>query len=271
MTAPAASAPRERTTLTQRLASVIQPRWLISLGSLTVLLVIWQAFGPSQPLFASYPTAILSASFEAFLPDMLPAWGATLLGYGVGLVIAIPLSLVIGIAMGRVRLIDLILSPYVNALYVTPRIALIPVLVLWFGLDFNLRVSIVVLSSIFPMIVNTYIGMRLVNRELLDVGIVFTASARQRLFTIVLPASLPYIFTGLRLGTARALGGVIVAEMTASFTGIGQRLVNYGVFFEIDRMFVAVVSIGVFGLLLAKGVAILQARLAPWTAAVRSQ
>lgn len=271
MSAPHAAPAASRLSLPPRVSSILGSRWTLFLASLSVLLVIWQAFGPSQPLFASYPTAIAAAAVQAFIPDMLPAWWATLVGYAAGLMISMPLAQIIGVAMGRSRLVDLILSPYVNALYVTPRIALIPVLVLWFGLDFNLRVSIVVLSSIFPMIINTYTGMHQVSQELLEVGTVFTATPRQRLFTIVVPASMPYVFTGLRLGTARALGGIIVAEMTASFTGIGQRLINYGTFFEIDRLFVGVVSIGVFGLLLARAVVLLQARLAPWTEAVRTQ
>ncbi|MFI5254077.1 MAG: ABC transporter permease, partial [Candidatus Limnocylindrales bacterium] len=214
---------------------------------------------------------ILQAGIKIALPDILPSWGSTLLGFGVGLAIAIPLSLVIGVAMGRSRLVDIILAPYVNALYVTPRIALIPVLVLWFGLDFSLRTTIVVLSAVFPMIVNTYTGMKHVDRALLDVGRAFTANAQQRLRTIVLPGSLPYIFAGLRIGTARALGGVIVAEMTASFSGIGRRLINYGTFFEIDKMFVAIISIGIFGLLLARGLAWSQRRVAPWTHGVRTR
>jgi ABC-type nitrate/sulfonate/bicarbonate transport system permease component len=246
-------------------------RQALAVLSLAVLLGLWQAFGPIQPLFASYPTQILSAALKVAIPEILPAWGTTLIGFAVGLAISIPLAIAIGIAMGRNRLIDTILSPYVNALYVTPRIALIPLLVLWFGLEFNLRISIVILSSIFPIIVNTYAGMRQVDRALLDVGRAFTANRHQRLLTIVLPGSLPYIFAGLRIGTARALGGIIVAEMTASLTGIGRRLVNYGTFFEIDRMFVAIISIGIFGLIIARGLLWIQRRAAPWTQAVRAR
>ncbi|MGH2512973.1 MAG: ABC transporter permease, partial [Candidatus Limnocylindrales bacterium] len=188
------------------LGGLLKSRQFLALASLAIVLGLWQAFGPIQPLFASYPTAIASAAVTVFIPDLLPSWGSTLVGYGLGLLVAIPVGIAIGVAMGRSRLIDLIMSPYVNALYVTPRIALIPVLVLWFGLDLKLRLSIVILSAIFPIIVNTYIGMKQVDRALLDVGRVFTANGRQRLFTIILPGSLPYIFAGLRIGTARALG-----------------------------------------------------------------
>jgi NitT/TauT family transport system permease protein len=256
---------------TDRVRGAIRPRHLLAVTSLAVVLALWQVFGPNQPLFASYPSAIAAAAVKIVFSEILPAWGSTLLGFAVGLVISIPLAVALGVAMGRSRLVDTILAPYVNALYVTPRIALIPLLVLWFGLDFNLRVSIVVLSAIFPLIINTYIGMKQVDRNLLDVGRAFTASRRQRLFTIVLPGSVPYIFAGLRIGTARALGGIIVAEMTASITGIGRRLTNYGTFFEIDRLFVAIISIGIFGLLLARSIAWIQRRAAPWTQAARTQ
>lgn len=253
-----------------RLRGAIRIRYIVAVLSFLALLVPWQVFGPNQPLFASYPSAIVGAAMAVTVSQILPAWGSTLAGFIVGLVIAIPIAIVIGVAMGRSRLIDTILAPYVNALYVTPRIALIPVLVLWFGLDFNLRLSIVILSAVFPMIINTYAGMRQVDRNLLDVGRAFTADSRQRLWTIVLPGSLPFIFAGLRISTARALGGVIVAEMTASFSGIGRRLIDYGTFFEIDRMFVAIISIGIFGLLLGRGVVWLQRRVAPWTQAART-
>jgi NitT/TauT family transport system permease protein len=239
--------------------------------SILVVLAAWEAYGRSHPLFTSYPTEILAAAPRIFLPSLVPALGSTLTGYSVGLLLAIPAAIAIGVAMGRNRLVDLILGPYVNALYVTPRIALIPLLVLWFGLDFRLRVAIVFLSAVFPIIVNTYAGMKEVDQALLDVGRVFTANRSQRLRTIVLPGSLPYIFTGLRLGVARALGGVIVAEMTASISGIGRLLGNYGRFFKVGELFVTIITIGILGLVLTMGLAFIQRRFAPWTAAARAR
>ena len=238
----------------------------IALLSLTIVLLAWELLGRRQPLFASYPSEIAVAASRIFFRDIIPAFISTLIGFSAGLALAIPLALVIGVAMGRVQLIDIILAPYVNALYVTPRIALIPLLVLWFGLDFKLRVAIVVLSAIFPMIVNTYAGTRNVDQALLEVGRVFVANGRQRLVTIILPGSLPFVFTGLRLGIARALGGVIVAEMSASLTGIGRKLVDYGTFFLVDQLFVGIIAVGIFGLLITGALRSLQRWAAPWTA-----
>jgi ABC-type nitrate/sulfonate/bicarbonate transport system, permease component len=270
-TAPRLQPNQGSVSLVGRVRGSIERRHVVAIVAFAVILSLWQAFGPIQPLFASYPSQIVAAALKITLTEILPGWGSTLLGFTVGLAVAIPIAIALGVAMGRNRLVDTILAPYVNALYVTPRIALIPLLVLWFGLEFQLRVAIVILSAVFPIIINTYTGMRHVDRNLLDVGRAFTANRRQRLFTIVLPGSLPYIFAGLRIGTARALGGIIVAEMTASITGIGRRLVNYGTFFEIDRLFVAIISIGIFGLLIARGLAWIQRRTAPWTHAVRTR
>lgn len=261
-------APTSQASLLRR---VLASREGLMVISVLVVLTAWELYGRTRPLFTSYPTQILAAAPKIFLPSILPALQSTMLGYTVGLVISIPVAIAIGVAMGRNRLIDLILGPYVNALYVTPRIALIPLLVLWFGLDFKLRVAIVVLSAVFPMIVNTYAGMKEVDKSLVDVGRVFTANRSQRLRTIVLPGSLPYIFTGLRLGVARALGGVIVAEMTASISGIGRLLGNYGRFFRVAELFVTIITIGILGLALTMGLAFIQRRFAPWTAAARAK
>jgi ABC-type nitrate/sulfonate/bicarbonate transport system permease component len=241
------------------------------LTSVLVVLTAWELYGRTRPLFTSYPTAIAQAAPTIFLPSIVPALGSTMLGFSVGLAIAVPLGIAIGVAMGRNRLVELVLSPYVSALYVTPRIALIPLLVLWFGLDFKLRVAIVALSAVFPIIVNTYAGMKEVDQALLDVGRVFMANGSQRLRTIVLPGSLPYIFTGLRLGVARALGGVIVAELSSSISGIGRLLGNYGRFFKVPELFFTIIVIGVVGLLLTMGLAYIQRRFAPWTAGVRTR
>jgi len=187
----------------------------LRLLSLAVVGSVWEAWGRGNPFFASYPTAIMEASARIFFPEVLPAFVTTVTALFVGIAIATPIGLAVGFAMGRIRLADVALTPYVNAIYATPRIALIPILVLWLGIDFNLRITIVALGAVFPIIVNTYAGAKHVDPELLDIGRAFMASPRQALWSIVLPSSLPYFFAGFRIGLGRGVSGVIVAEWAA--------------------------------------------------------
>jgi ABC-type nitrate/sulfonate/bicarbonate transport system permease component len=136
--------------------------------------------------------------------------------------------------------------------------------VLWLGIDFQLRVAIVVLSSIFPIIINMHAGVKEVDRELLDVGRAFTASRRQELRTIVLPGSLPFMFTGLRIGLARALGGVITAELTAAVVGVGRLIIDGARFLRLDEMFVPLILFGIISIMFTAILGFLQELAMPW-------
>jgi NitT/TauT family transport system permease protein len=225
----------------------------------------WEVWGRANPFFASYPSAIAEAASRTFIPSVAPAFATTLTAMAVGMVIATPIGIAIGFAMGRIRLFDVALTPYVYAIYATPRIALIPILVLWLGIDFNLRITIVALGAVFPIIVNTYVGAKNTDRELLDVGHAFTASSWQVLRTIVLPASLPFIFAGVRIGIGRAVSGVIVAEMTSALTGVGRLLISHAKYLQTAELFVGVMTLGLFSLVLYAGLARLQRVMTPWS------
>ncbi len=237
---------------------------VLRIVSLIVVFGVWEAWGSSRPFFASHPTAIFEAARETFIPEVLPAFLTTVTALLVGLAIATPIGVALGFAMGRVRLLDVALTPYINAIYATPRIALIPVLVLWVGISFELRVTIVALGAVFPVTINTYTGSKHVDAELLDTGYSFTASASQILRTIVVPSSLPYIFAGFRIGIGRGVSGVIVAEMTSALTGLGRIMIENAKYFQIAEVFVAIMTLGIFSLFLFEGVARVQRRLTPW-------
>lgn len=232
--------------------------------SLIFVLGVWEVWGSARPFFASHPTAIFQAAQETFIPVVLPAFLTTVTALLVGLAIATPIGIVVGFAMGRVRLLDVALTPYINAIYATPRIALIPVLVLWVGISFELRVTIVALGAVFPVIINTYTGAKHVDAELIDTGYSFTASPSQILRTIVMPSSLPFIFAGFRIGIGRGVSGVIVAEMTSALTGLGRIMIENAKYFQIAEVFVAIMTLGIFSLFLFEGVARVQRRLTPW-------
>jgi ABC-type nitrate/sulfonate/bicarbonate transport system permease component len=232
--------------------------------SLVVVGGTWQAWGSANPFFASYPSEIFEAASRNLFPLVLPAFVTTLTALMTGLGIATPIGILVGFAMGRVRILDVALTPYINAIYATPRIALIPVLVLWLGIDFNLRVTIVALGAVFPIIVNTYAGAKHVDAELLDTGRSFMASNGQILSTIIMPSSVPYIFAGFRIGIGRAVSGVIVAEMTSALTGIGRLMIEDAKYLQIDEVFVSIMVLGIFSLLLFDVVARVQRWLTPW-------
>jgi NitT/TauT family transport system permease protein len=248
----------------QTLLGALRSPWGLRIASLVVVFGAWEILGRSRPLFTSYPSAVLTAAVEIFVPQVIPAFASTLSGFTVGFAIAAVLGVLIGIAMGWVRVVEIALQPYVNAFYATPRVALIPLLILWLGIDFRLRVAIVVLSAVFPIIVNTFAGVKHADAELLDVGRAFTATRMQQLRTIVIPGCLPFVFTGLRIGLARALGGVVVAEMAAAVTGIGRLILDDAKFLRLDQMFVPLILLGVIAIALTSALVWIQRRTTPW-------
>lgn len=262
--APAPSRPGLRVP---PVAASILPRLL----SLVVVLAAWELYGRANAIFLSYPSAVAAAFVARLVPDILPAFVHTGEAFALGFGILLPLGIVIGMAMGRSRTIDTILGPYVNAFYVTPRVTLIPLLVLWLGIGFTMQVAIVILAGIFPVIVTVYAGARIVDRDLVEVGQTFVASRAQIFRTIIVPGTIPYIFTGARLGLARAIGGVISAEMTVAITGVGRLLIQKAQFFKIDEMFAPLIVLGLLSIALTSSLLWLQRRFTPWAAEVRSR
>ena len=128
----------------------------------------------------------------------------------------------------------------------------------------ELRVTVVVLSAIFPIIINVYTGARNVDAEYLEAAQAFAASRWQQLRTVIIPGSLPFVFAGLRIGVARSLIGVTVAEMTAAITGTGALLIAFGRAFATDRLFVPVIILGLLSIALGELVHLLQRRAMPW-------
>lgn len=248
MTAATAARPLRRAPGSGRRSFLRRPMTL-RLLSLLVVLGAWQLFG--NEFSTSFPLDIARALPHSLSQDVIPSFGDTLKGFGAGYAVCVLVGIPVGLAMARSRLVELALEPYVMALYATPRLALIPALILWLGINFELRFAVVVVSGLFPIILNTYLGAKEVDRNLLDAGKAFAAGPLQTLRTIVIPGSLPYIFAGLRLGMARAFIGIIVAEIETSVLGIGN-LINADVQrLRFDEMWVAIISLGVFSIVFA--------------------
>jgi ABC-type nitrate/sulfonate/bicarbonate transport system permease component len=263
--APGTAARARRDRAAARRGRLTSP-WGLRVLSIIVVTAVWELLGRTDPTVASHPSAIAAAAVDLIGGDgpLLGALADTLKGLAVGFAISVVLGVAIGYLMGMFRLVEVALDPYVNALYATPRIALVPLLVLWVGIGFELRVTIVVLSAIFPIIMNVHAGTRNVDRELIDTGRVFAATRWQLLRTVTIPGSLPYVFAGIRIGIAKALVGIIVAEMTAAATGTGQLLLQFGRYFETDKLFVPIIMLGLLSILLVEAMYAIERRAMPW-------
>jgi len=236
--------------------------------ALSVLLTLglWEWYGRGvDPIFMSYPTAILAAVPQMIAKGELQrALLLTLQGLSIGFVLAIIFGILIGLLMGRYRFFDYLLDVQISALYSTPNVALIPLLILWFGLGMNSKIVIVFLAAFFPIIVNTYGGVRNVSRGLVEIAQAEGASEAQIFGKIILPASLPFIMTGIRLAVGRAVVGMVVAEMFTAITGLGGAIVYYSNAFATDKLFVVIILLALLGVALTEGVKFLEVRLAPW-------
>jgi NitT/TauT family transport system permease protein len=244
ITAPAAPA--------RRLPRIRVGRSLVlRLLSVAVVLGGWQLFGTAYS--TSFPSSIARSAVHTFASEVVPSFQDTLEGFGVGFAICIVVGVPLGLLMARSRIAELALEPYVNALYATPRLALIPVLILWLGVNFHLRVAVVIVSGLFPIVLNSYLGAREVDPKLLDVGKAFAATRFQVLRTIVFPGSLAYTFAGIRIGFGRAFIGMIVAEIETSAVGIGNLISQDASEIRMDAMWVAIISLGLFSIVLSVG------------------
>jgi NitT/TauT family transport system permease protein len=231
-----------------------------------VVLGAWEVFGAQiNPIFLSTPSRIAVALFNLVRTgELLVALRLSLLGLVIGFAAAVVIGVPMGVLMGRSRTVAAALEPWVNALYVTPRVALIPLLLIWFGIGFEAQLVVIFLSSVFPLIINSYAGVREISSNLVDTARSFCASERQLFFEVILPASVPFIMTGLRLGIGQAVIGMIVAQMFLALSGLGKLLVNYGDFYKTDYVFAVVIVIGLLGVVLTEGVKIVERRFAHW-------
>jgi ABC-type nitrate/sulfonate/bicarbonate transport system permease component len=239
---------------------------LIRFASVVATLAIWEWYGRGvDPVFLSYPTAILAALPQMIASGELPAaLFSSLQSLAVGLATAIIFGTLLGLLMGRYRTVDAIFSMQVSALYSTPNVALIPLLILWFGLGLVSKIVIVFLAAVFPIVVNTYSGVRNVSRGMVEVALAEGANEAQVLSKIIVPASLPFIMTGIRLSMGRAVVGMVVAEMFTAVSGLGGAIVYYGNAFATAKLFVVIIVLALLGVTLTEVVRFAEQRLAPW-------
>jgi NitT/TauT family transport system permease protein len=238
--------PARRLDLRARASSALNSRPVLFAASLVVILSIWQLAGTGHPYTITTPSAVWNAATNDMTSLVLPAFGTTLKAFGIGFALCVAVGIPVGLLMGQSRLVELALAPYISALYATPRVALIPIVMLWAGLAFGLQLVVAFLFGVFPIILNVYIGVKEVQREYIDVGTAFAAGRGRVLWTIIIPGSLHYIFAGMRIGLGYAMIGTVVAELEASVQGIGNLMHVFGQELKIADVWVPLILLGVF-------------------------
>ena len=246
------------------------PSWVITIASLVVLLGAWEIFGRDiNPVFGSYPSAIAEAFWQLARTGKL--WAAMidslrpfLLGYALAILIGVP----IGLVTGRFRAVEAAIGIYVTAGYAMPLVALVPLLVLWLGLGFAVKVAVVFLMSVFPICINTWLGVTAVPKTLIEVGKSFVASDSVILRRIILPATLPYIMAGIRLAVGRAVVAMVIAEFFTSISGLGAVIITSANNFDTATMFVPIVILMVMAIGLNTLIGAVEHWVAPWQAEI---
>jgi NitT/TauT family transport system permease protein len=239
---------------------------IVSLGT---VLVIWQIFGGQvdQTLFTT-PSKIALAAVDMIESGELWYYlSSSLVVLAIGLSLAAVIGVIIGLVLARFWVLDVGLGVYITFLYSIPSVALVPLIVLWAGFDLTAKVIILFLFAFFPMVINTYQGVKNVDHKLLEVGRSFRCSERQLWTNIVLPGALPFIVTGLRLAVGRGLIGMVLADLYTAISGVGYLIVRTASTYQVDKMFVPIVTLGLLGVTLTACVRFLEVRVAPWTKA----
>ena len=231
-----------------------------------VILAVWEIGGRQiSPYLFAPPSAIIGAAGQVIGSGELWKYlQGSLKVFLIGTTLGTLVGVLAGIAMARVRLLDLSLEPLVIALYSTPMVALIPLLVLWLGFGDSAKAAVIFLFTLFPVLLNTYQGVKSVDPKLLEVARSYRSSERALWLDVILPSSLPFMVAGVRLAIGRGLVGMVVADLYTAVSGVGYLIVRYAQNLQIDRLFVPVVVLSLMGVTLVQGLRWLEARVAPW-------
>jgi ABC-type nitrate/sulfonate/bicarbonate transport system permease component len=238
----------------------------VRIVSLVVVLLLWEYYGRRvNPILFTYPWAIARAFVSLVASGELQSYmKESLLVLTYASVLSIIVGVVLGVVMGRFSLVEWATDIYVSALYSTPMVAMVPLIVLWFGFRVPAKVIVVFLFMVFPVLLNTYEGVKNVDRNLQEVARAFCSSERQLWRHLIIPSAIPFIVAGVRLAIGRGLVGMIVAEFYTSVTGLGYMIVRYANAFETDKLFVPIVVVMILGVGLMSLAKWVEGRIAPW-------
>jgi NitT/TauT family transport system permease protein len=243
------------------------PNYASVLG-ITGFIVIWELICRLKlvpPLFLPAPSAIVTAGIDMLTNgELLSNLFASLYRIAGGYVIGATIGIIIGLILGFSKWADAILTPIVYSIYPIPKIALLPLIILWLGIGELPKVTIIALGVFFPVIINTFSGVKNVDPVLIKAAVTFGSNHFNVIRKVILPGALPTIFAGLRLAAGTSLLLLVAAEMIAAQQGIGAMVLHYGNLMITSKLMVGVLVLSLLGLSFNKGLEWLERKLIPW-------
>jgi NitT/TauT family transport system permease protein len=244
---------------------------ILGAGTILLLLLAWElvpyvfTISAGTKLFFTTPSQIAGALWKMFATGTI--WtplGVSASGFAIGLGLAVAVGIPLGLLLGRSRMLDAMLDPFITAFNATPRLVFLPLLLLWFGLGLWSKVAIVFIGAVFPILINTYEGVRNADKVLINVVRAFGAKEWDIARLVVLPNALPYVVAGLRLGIGRAVLGVVVAEFFGSEQGLGVIMVQASGRYQVDIVFAGLIVFAALSLAMTGLVKLIEDRLTRW-------
>jgi ABC-type nitrate/sulfonate/bicarbonate transport system permease component len=242
---------------------------ILGTSAVVLFLTVWElvgnVLGMINPMFMSAPSLIFKAAVQMFSSgeiynDLYVSGLEFAWGYFLSVAVGVPF----GIACGWYKKFAYIFDPFINAMNATPRVALLPLVIIWLGIGILSKVGIIFLGAVFPILINARDGVKTTPYNLLTAARSFGASEWQIFKSVVLPSTLPFILTGLRLGVGRALIGVMVGELYAATAGIGFMITVAGATFQTDKVFVGVLIFAISGMIAMELLTRLESRFDKW-------
>ncbi len=261
--------PSYRRVVVDRLAALVapQPVWVTPVA-IAAILAVWELVcrsGAVSALFLPAPSMILLTGFDMLVSgEILLNAQASLYRIAAGFVIGSVAGILIGLATGFSRLAEAVGNPIIHALYPVPKIALLPLIILWLGIGEVSKITIISLGVFFPVVINTYSGVKNIDPLLIKVAVSFRTSRLNMIRKVILPSALPVIFAGLKLAAGTSLLLLVAAEMIAAKEGLGAMILHYGDLMLTTKLMVGVFSLCFLGVLFNHGLNWLEKKLIPW-------
>lgn len=263
----------ESASVTDRLRSAYERSWLdrhsgLAIRALAVLvgLTLWQLYAMSTPAYLFPELSKIFVAFQEQLgTGLAAALGRSLVALFTGYLLAALVGILLGLSMGLDERIEVMLDPYINAMYVAPIAALVPIFILIGGPSFEVRALVVFLFAVFEITIDTLEGVKETPAGLLEVAESFGASSFFTVRHVVLPHDLPYITAGLRLGMGRAVQGMIVAEVLVEFVNLGAIVREWADMFRLEGVLSVVLLLMLLSITLTRLIQLGQARLLSWS------